>query len=78
MPALQEVIHRIEVGEWTRYVKVGVALLGFLAFTVVYDIRQFKNFSTPDAMDQAQLARNIAAGKGYTTDFVRPSSSMSN
>jgi 4-amino-4-deoxy-L-arabinose transferase-like glycosyltransferase len=72
MPALQDVIHKIEVGEWTRYVKVGVVLLGFLALAVVYDLRAFKNFTTPDAMDQAQLARNIAAGRGYTTDFIRP------
>jgi 4-amino-4-deoxy-L-arabinose transferase-like glycosyltransferase len=72
MPALQDVIHKLEVGEWTRYVKVGVALLGFLAFTVVYDIRQFKNFSTQEAMDTAQLARNIARGKGFTTEFIRP------
>ena len=72
MPALQELIHKLEVGEWTRHVKVGVALLGLLAFAVVYDIRQFKNFSTQEAMDQAQLARNIAEGKGFTTEFVRP------
>lgn len=72
MPALQDVIHRIEVGEWTRYVKVGVALLGFLALTALYDFRQFRNFSTQEAMDSAQLARNVARGKGYTTDFVRP------
>lgn len=72
MPALQEVIHKIELGEWTRYVKVGVALLGFLVFAVVYDVRQFKNFGTVEAMDQAQLARNVANGEGFTTDFIRP------
>jgi 4-amino-4-deoxy-L-arabinose transferase-like glycosyltransferase len=72
MPALQDVIHKIEVGEWTRYIKVGVAVLGLLAFTVVYDIRQFKNFSTEEAMDNAQLARNLTRGKGYSTDFIRP------
>jgi 4-amino-4-deoxy-L-arabinose transferase-like glycosyltransferase len=72
MPALQDVIHKIEVGEWTRYVKVGVALLGFLALAAVYDIWHFKGFSTPEAMDSAQLARNIARGKGFTTEFVRP------
>src|ERR1051326_9509145 len=72
MPALQDVIHKIELGEWTRYVKVGVAVLGFVVFAILYDLRQYKNFNVPDAMDQAQLARNIARGKGYSTDFVRP------
>lgn len=72
MPALQEIIHRLEVGAWTRYVKVGVALLGFLVFAVVYDVRCFKNFATQEAMDSAQLARNLSRGRGFTTDFVRP------
>lgn len=72
MPALQDIIHRIEVGEWTRYVKTGVALLGFLAFVAIYDIREFKNFSNQEAMDNAQVARNVARGKGFTTEFIRP------
>jgi hypothetical protein len=72
MPGLQEVIHKIELGEWTRYVKVGVALLCFLAFSIFYNMREYKNFSTQEAMDTAQLARNLAQGQGFTTDFVRP------
>jgi hypothetical protein len=72
MPALQDVIHKIEVGEWTRHVKVGVALLGFIALAAVYNIWHFKDFSTPEAMDTAQLARNISRGKGFTTQFIRP------
>ena len=28
--------------------------------------------TTPEGMDAAQLARNIAEGRGYTTLFVRP------
>jgi hypothetical protein len=72
MPGLQEIIHRIELGEWTRYLKIGVALLCFVAFAVFYNLREFKNFSTQEAMDNAQLARNIATGRGFTTDFIRP------
>jgi hypothetical protein len=40
--------------------------------TVLWQIREAKNFATIEAMDAAQLARNIANGDGYTTDFVRP------
>jgi len=32
----------------------------------------YRNFATLGAMDSAQLARNIAEGKGYTTLFIRP------
>ena len=37
-----------------------------------YNWRAFKNMATQEAMDAAQLARNIAQGKGYTTLFIRP------
>jgi hypothetical protein len=32
----------------------------------------YRNLATPEAMDAAQLARNISEGKGYTTLFIRP------
>ncbi len=31
-----------------------------------------RNFAAPEAMDTAQLARNLAEGRGYTTSFIRP------
>ena len=43
-----------------------------LFLVVVYNLRAYRNFATPEAMDSAQLARNIAEGKGYTTLFIRP------
>jgi dolichyl-phosphate-mannose-protein mannosyltransferase len=69
---LQEWIHKFEVGEGTKWIRLSLAVLGFLALAAVYDLRESKNFSTQEAMDAAQLARNIARGEGYTTDFVRP------
>lgn len=69
---LQEWIHKFEVGEGTRAVKWLAALLGLAALVAVYDVRAYRNFSTPEAMDAAQLARNISEGKGFSTDFVRP------
>jgi hypothetical protein len=32
----------------------------------------FKGLNTPQAMDQAQIAREIARGNGFTTKFIRP------
>jgi 4-amino-4-deoxy-L-arabinose transferase-like glycosyltransferase len=72
IPGIQEWIHKFEVGEGTRHVKLVAVILGLLALTAFYDVRNFKNFATQEAMDAAQLARNIAEGKGYTTDFIRP------
>jgi hypothetical protein len=72
MPVLQESIHKLEVAGGMRYLKMGLVLLGILAVVAWYNIQSFKNMGTQEAMDSAQLARNISQGKGYTTLFVRP------
>lgn len=72
MPGLQEFIHQLEEGKGVTILKWTVVALSLLILTAVYDLREFKNFSTEEAMDTAQLARNIADGKGYHTDCVRP------
>jgi 4-amino-4-deoxy-L-arabinose transferase-like glycosyltransferase len=72
MPSLQEVLHRIEVGGGRRFFRVGLAALAVLVLTGLYNWRAFRNLATQEAMDAAQLARNIAQGKGYTTLFIRP------
>jgi len=72
MIRLQEWIHKFEVGEGTRWVRLLAAILALLALGAWYDWREYKNFSAQEAMDAAQLARNIAEGQGFTTDFVRP------
>ena len=72
MPRLQEWIHELEEGAWARYLKLAAFYVSILVLVLVYDFRVYRNFGTPEAMDSAQLARNLADGKGYTTLFVRP------
>ena len=72
MPGLQEWIYSIEVGRGASIVRAVLAGLVFIAVAVVYDIRCYKNFSSSEAMDSAQLGRALAEGKGYHTLFVRP------
>ncbi|MBU6401945.1 MAG: hypothetical protein KGS61_16635, partial [Verrucomicrobia bacterium] len=72
MPALQEIIYHLEVGAGTRLVKRAALILGLLVLTGYYDWRDYKNFAAPEAMDTAQLARNLSTGKGFTTRFIRP------
>ena len=69
---IQRIIHKLDVGagsQWMRLLMVGLLACGLALW---YDLLNFKNFSAPEAMDSAQLARNIAEGRGYTTDFIRP------
>ena len=69
---IQQAIHQLEVGAGKRYLRYFLLVLLVLGVAFLYDFRAWKNFSTPEAMDSAQLARNIAEGKGYTTLFIRP------
>lgn len=72
MIQLQEWIHKLEVGEGTRVVRLALALLALLGLAALYDGLEYRNFATAEAMDGAQLARNIAEGEGYTTLCIRP------
>ena len=72
MPFLQDFIHKLEVGGGRGFTRYGLIILGVLFSLVVYNWRSYRNLSTQEAMDTAQLARNIADGKGYTTLFIRP------
>src|SRR5688572_683761 len=69
---LQEWIHKLEEGEGAKYIRMGLFFLALLSLAALWHIREAKSFSSMDAMDSAQLARNIAEGRGYTTDFIRP------
>ncbi len=71
MAPLQDSIHKLASGgkDWLRYLPV---ILAGLLIALTYDLRDYRNFSTEEAMDAAQLGRRIAEGKGYTTLFIRP------
>jgi hypothetical protein len=71
MPSVQDLIHKFEQGEGRGLRNVFVALL--ICFLVLcYNWRGFRNLGTQEAMDAAQVGRNLAEGRGFTTQFVRP------
>jgi hypothetical protein len=61
-----------EVGTGSRYLRFLILGLTVIGLALVYNLRAYRNLATQEAMDSAQLARNIAEGKGYTTLFIRP------
>jgi hypothetical protein len=69
---IQDAVHWFEVTGGARYLKRALLILALLGLILSYNARDFKNMSSPEAMDSAQLARNLAEGRGYTTLFVRP------
>ena len=69
---IQKLIHSLDTGALPRYLRIITLGLAVLALAVLHDFRAYRNLDTPEAMDAAQLARNISEGKGYTTLFIRP------
>jgi hypothetical protein len=69
---IQQVIHAFEVGAGAKLIKFVLALIGLLTIATVYDLVAFRNLSTAEGMDAAQVAQRIADGKGFSTGFVRP------
>ena len=69
---IQKLIHMSEVGAGSRYLRFLVLGLAVVGLALVYNLRAYRNLATQEAMDSAQLARNLAEGKGYTTLFIRP------
>ena len=69
---IQHFIHSLEVGVFSRWLKFVPLVVAVLGLGVLYDLISYHGFSSPEAMDAAQVARNVAEGRGYTTDFIRP------
>jgi len=69
---VQELIHKWELGAGKRVLKLMVGVVAMVALAIFYDLKAFRNLSTQEGLDAAQLARNISQGRGYTTDFIRP------
>jgi hypothetical protein len=69
---LQEVIHKLTAGSGARAITAAVVFFAMVGLAVWYDLAAYKNVSTIEGMDAAQLGRNIAEGRGFTTQFVRP------
>src|SRR5664280_1037500 len=69
---IQKLIHMSETGRGSRYLRFLILGLAVMGLALVYNLRAYRNLATQEAMDSAQLARNIADDKGYTTLFIRP------
>jgi hypothetical protein len=69
---IQRLIHMSAGGAGSRYLRAVALGLAVVGLMLVYDLRAYRNLATQEAMDSAQLAHNIANGKGYTTLNIRP------
>ncbi len=76
MPAgdvqVQSAVHSMDQGTFANLIKGGMFAVLIIALTLWYLFIVFRGLDSPTAMDQAQISRNLAHGKGFTTDYIRP------
>jgi len=70
---LQDVINTFTDGLGVRALRVLLFVVFVMAVSGLYVRSQFRGLKEPAAMECAQLARNIAEGRGFTTRSIRPS-----
>ena len=68
---VQKAVHTLETGKMAVWVKAALAILA-IATLGVYHLYYFRGLATWQAMDQAQIGRNIASLHGWKTNLIRP------
>jgi hypothetical protein len=68
---IQKAVHTLETGKIAMWVKCALAILAIAALGV-YNLYYFRGLATAQAMDQAQIGRNIASLRGWKTNLIRP------
>jgi hypothetical protein len=72
MDTAQSIVHSVEQGKAAHVIRVALIVVAIFGVALVLLLFRFRGFAHAEAMDQAQLARQIANGKGFTTNFIRP------
>jgi hypothetical protein len=71
-PKIQEVVHALEQGSLRQAVLVATLFAAVCGIASMYLFFNFRGLDSETAMDQAQVGRQIAAGAGYSTLYIRP------
>jgi hypothetical protein len=71
---VQGVVHKLEEGAWKKWVlfALRLAAIGFVLQRLFFGDNGFKGLVHPHAMEQAEIAREMARGHGFSTKMVRP------
>ena len=69
---VQRLVHAIEAGGAAVWVRRGLAVVVVVSLALFYFIHEFQGLATSQAMDQAQIGREIARGHGWRTNLIRP------
>ena len=71
---IQQFVHKLEEGGWVKRVKFAVIVSAIIFNINLWFFRDagFRGLSHEKGIEQAQIAREIARGHGFTTKMIRP------
>ncbi len=69
---LQEKLRDLDTGTTAHFLKIGMIGAILIGLCLIYTLVQFKGLACETAMDQAQIARSLMSGKGFSTLYIRP------
>lgn len=69
---LHDIVYSIDTGTGLKIIRVTLYVLLLLVIVMVYTATQFRGLKTEEAMDYAQLGRNMSIQGGMVTKAVRP------
>ncbi|MBN2684558.1 MAG: glycosyltransferase family 39 protein, partial [Pontiellaceae bacterium] len=70
--SLHDIVYSIDMGVGLKVIRGLLYFLVLLLVIGIYTATQYRGLSTDEAMDFAQLGRNLSIKDGMTTKFVRP------
>jgi hypothetical protein len=73
---LHDIVYSIDTGTGLKIIRVTLYVLLLLIIVMLYTATQYRGLTTAEAMDYAQLGRNISLNGGMVTKCVRPVSMM--
>lgn len=69
---IQELIHWLEIGEGARWIRVAATLFGVLVLSLLVTWKQFRGATSEATLLQADVGRQLAAGRGFSTQVIYP------
>jgi hypothetical protein len=69
---VQGFVHSLEQGKLGGLIRLILLLVCVVGLALAYFLYQFRGLSSPAGIDQAQIAREIARGNGFSTKNIRP------
>jgi hypothetical protein len=69
---VQGFVHSLGRGKLAGFFCLLLSLVAVIGLALAYVLIQFGGLSSPTGMDQAQIARELARGNGFSTKYLRP------